>query len=197
MKFPLTAIALAAVSVTAHAEVIPLKLTPGLWEETRVTMINGKNIGEAMQMARAKMMERMTPEQRKIMQEEMGSRMGAGPEQSCLTPAQVAKGIDTADIKRKMEESAQGCKLDIISASSSGAKFKATCVGPQGIGYRATGEYTVPNAKEWRFKMVGDGKATGPNGAPVPQGGDFHATQEVTARWKSSDCGSVPPRQEG
>lgn len=192
--FAVTAI-LAALPLAGHAEVIPLKLAPGLWEETRVTMINGQNVGETMRAAREKMMARLTPEQRKAMQEQMGQHMGGGPVQVCLTPAQVAKGIDTNEIKRKMEESARGCKLDIISASSAGAKFNAACTGPNGSGYQGTGEYTVANPKEWRFKMVGNGKVTGPNGSPT--GPDMQATQEVTARWKGSDCGSVLPRQDG
>lgn len=188
------AASLAAIPLASQAEVIPLKLAPGLWEETRVTMINGQNATETLRAAREKMMARMTPEQRKIMEEKMGGRTGTGPVQVCLTPAQVAKGIDTADIKRKMEESAQGCKLDIVSASSAGAKFKAACLGPKGSGYHGSGEYTVASPKEWRFKMVGDGKVSGPDGSP--SGPDIHATQEVTARWKGSDCGSVQPRQD-
>lgn len=187
--------ALATVSLACQAEVIPLKLTPGLWEESRVTLVNGQNVDDAMRKAREKMMARLTPEQRKMMEAQMGGRGAGGNSQVCLTAAQVAKGIDTADLKRKMEESSQGCTLDIISASSAGAKFKAACMGPQGSTYNGTGEYTVSNSKEWRFKMVADGKVTGPNGAPAPQAGNFHATQEVTARWKGSDCGSVPPRE--
>lgn len=198
MKFTTKALAisigLVSVCLSSHAEVIPLKLTPGLWEETRVTLINGQDIEAAIRKSRERMMARLTPEQRK----EMESRgEGGGLSQSCLTPAQVAKGIDTAEIKRKMEDSARGCSLDIISANSAGAKFKAACLGPQGAGLNGTGEYTVTNSKEWHFKMVGDGKVTGPNGVPVPQGGDIHATQEVTARWKGSDCGNVAPRSDG
>ncbi|WP_426338096.1 DUF3617 family protein [Pseudoduganella sp. S-14] len=201
MNYAMKALALSAslatVCLHGHAEVIALKLAPGLWEETRVTMINGQNVEEAMRKGRERMMARLTPEQRKQMQDQMGQGSNAGGTQTCLTAAQVAKGVDTEDIKRKMEQSSQGCKLDIISASSSSAKFKAACMGPQGTNYKGSGEYIVANSKEWRFKMVGDGKVTGPNGAPVPQTGDFHATQEVTARWKGSDCGSVAPQQEG
>jgi hypothetical protein len=199
MSFAIKALALAAslatVCLSSHAEVISLKLTPGLWEQTRVTKVNGQDVEAAMRKGREQMMARMSPEERKIMEEEMGKH-GADGTLSCLTPAQVAKGIDTADLKRKMEESSEGCKLDIISASSSGAKFKAACMGPQGSNYKGSGEYTVTNSKEWHFKMVGDGKVTGPNGAPMPQGGNVHATQEVTARWKGSNCGSVQPEQE-
>ncbi|WP_028105018.1 DUF3617 domain-containing protein [Pseudoduganella violaceinigra] len=199
MKFCIKDLALgaslAAICLSSQAEIIPLKLAPGLWEETRVTLINGQNVDEAIRKSQEKMMARLTPEQRKEMQEQMGNRGAGGTVQTCLTPAQVAKGIDTDRIKRKMEESARGCKLDIISASSSGAKFNASCMGPQGGGYKGIGEYMVPSTKEWRFKMVGDGKMTGPNGAPA-QGGDVHASQEVTARWKGSDCGNVPPRLE-
>ncbi|MYN05649.1 DUF3617 family protein [Pseudoduganella sp. DS3] len=189
------AASLAAIPFTSQAEVIPLKLTPGLWEETRVTMINGQNATETLRAARERMMARMTPEQRKIMEEKMGGRGGAGPVQVCLTPAQVAKGIDTNEVKRKMEDAARGCKLDILSASSAGAKFKAVCQGPNGTGYQGSGEYTVSSPKEWRFKMVSDGKMTGPDANLT--GGEFHASQEVTARWKGSDCGAVPPREEG
>ncbi len=200
MKYAMKALALSAALATVclqgHAEVIPLKLAPGLWEETRVTMINGQNVEEAMRKGRERMMARLTPEQRKQMQDQMGQGSNAGGTQTCLTAAQVAKGVDTEEIKRKMEQASQGCKLDIISASSSGAKFKAACMGPQGTNYNGSGEYVVANSKEWRFKMAGDGKVTGPNGAPVPQAGDFHATQEVTARWKGSDCGKVAPQQE-
>ncbi len=200
MNFTLKALtlgaSLATVCLASQAEVIPLKLAPGLWEETRVTLINGQNVEEALRKGRERMMARLTPEQRKQMQEQMGQGGNGGATQTCLTPAQVAKGVDTEEIKRKMEQSSQGCKLDIISASSSGAKFKAACMGPQGTNYNGSGEYIVASNKEWRFKMVGDGKVTGPNGAPVPQAGDFYATQEVTARWKGSDCGKVAPQQE-
>lgn len=188
---------LAAICLPSQAEVIPLKLAPGLWEETSVTMINGHSVEEVMRKSQERMMARLTPEQRKQMQEQMADRDGGGTTQTCLTPAQVAHGIDTADIKRKMEESMQGCKVDIISANSSGARFKAACIGPQGNGYNGSGEYTVRNAKEWSYKMVGDGKPMSPNGAPLPQVGDVHATQEVTARWKGSDCGNVQPGVDG
>lgn len=201
MKFAIKAFtlgaSLATVTLASQAEVIPLKLAPGLWEETRVTLINGQNVEEAMRKGREKMMARLTPEQRKQMQEQMGHGGNGGATQTCLTPAQVAKGVDTEDIKRKMEQSSRGCKLDIISASSAGAKFKAACIGPQGSNYNGSGEYVVTNSKEWHFKMVADGKVTGPNGAPAPQASDFHATQEVTARWKGSECGNVAPEQEG
>lgn len=59
----------------------------------------------------------------------------------------------------------------------------------RGAGLKGTGEYTVTSSKEWHF--------SGPNGVPVAQGSDIHATQEVTARWKGSDCGNVAPRSDG
>ncbi|XLZ71300.1 DUF3617 domain-containing protein [Massilia sp. SR12] len=195
VKALIIAASLAAFPLASQAEVIPLKLAPGLWEESRVLMVNGQNATETMRASRERMMARMTPEQRKIMEDKMGSQMGGGPVQVCLTPAQVAKGIDTEEVRRKMQDGAQGCKLDILSASSAGAKFKATCLGPNGTGYHGSGEYTVTSPKEWHFKMVGDGKVTGPDGTPT--GANIHASQEVTARWKGSDCGSVQPRQDG
>lgn len=185
---------LVSLSTASHAEVIPLKLAPGLWEETRVTLVNGQDVQATMRKHQERMMARMTPEQRKIMQESMGQQGANGAALNCLTPAQVAKGVDVDELRRQMEKSAQGCKLNVMSANASGAKFSAVCSGPQGMTFKGNGEYTVNNSKEWRFKMVSDGKVTGPDGAPLPQGGDFHATQEVHARWKASSCGSVASR---
>ena len=187
---------LTATATASHAEVLKPKLAPGLWEETRVTLVNGQNMEGAMQKHMEKMMARMTPEQRKQMQASMGNRGKGGVVQTCLTPAQVAKGIDTEAIKRRMENSAKGCTMDILSASAAGGKFKAVCMGPQGATYNGTGEYKVSSDKEWSFKMVADGKVAGANGEPVPQAGNFQATQEVHARWKGSVCGSVPPRED-
>src|SRR5687768_15003855 len=56
---------LATACMSSHAEVIALKLTPGLWEETRVTMVNGRNVEESMRKGMEKMMANLTPEQRK------------------------------------------------------------------------------------------------------------------------------------
>lgn len=193
---PLT-LALCAFATASHAEIIKTKLAPGLWEETRVTLINGKNVEDARAKHMEKIMANMTPEQRKKMQDAMGKRGQGGTVQTCLTPAQVAKGIDTEAIKRKMENASQGCTLDIISASAAGGKFKTACAGPQGASYSGTGEFKVNSDKEWSFKMVADGKVAGPDGSPLPQGGNFQASQEVHARWKGSDCGSVQPMDDG
>ena len=200
MKHTVRSIAListfAAISSASHAEVVKPKLAPGLWEETRVTLVNGQNMEDAMQKHMEKIMARMTPEQRKQMQASMGNRGKGGVVQTCLTPAQVAKGIDTEAIKRRMENSSKGCTMNILSASAAGGKFKAVCMGPQGATYNGTGEYKVSSDKEWSFKMVADGKAVGANGEAMPQAGSFQATQEVHARWKGSDCAGVPPRED-
>lgn len=190
-------LALAALSTAAQAEIIKTKLAPGLWEETRVTLLNGQNMEEMRQKHMEKMMANLTLEQRQKMQDAMGKRGKGGTVLTCLTPAQVAKGIDTDAIKRRMENASQGCTMDILSASASGGKFKANCSGPQGATYNGTGEYKVSSDKEWSFKMVANGKVVGPNGAEMPQAANFQATQEVHARWKGSDCGTVKPYDDG
>jgi hypothetical protein len=184
-------VSLATLSMASQAEVLKFKIAPGLWEETHTTLINGKNVEDGMRQQMAAMMARMTPEQRKMMQESMGNRTAGGATLICITPERVAKGFDTDTLKRNLENKAQGCTLDLISSSPSGAKYKAVCSGAQGANYSGNGEYKATSDKEWSFNMVADGKVTGPNGAPVPQAGNFHATQEVHARWKSSDCGKV------
>ncbi|MDE2429568.1 MAG: DUF3617 domain-containing protein [Burkholderiales bacterium] len=179
-------------SVPALAETIALKLRPGLWEETRSTLINGKNLEEIMQKQMEKSMSRLTPEQRAQMQK--SGRMGGGTAQSCLSAAQVAKGINVDEIRQKMQAASRGCSLNIISADASGAKFNTTCMGPGGGDYKGLGEYKVSNDKEWSFKMVGDGSMKGVPAA-AGQNGNFHVTQEVHAHWKSADCGSVAPTE--
>jgi hypothetical protein len=196
-RYPLPLmISLCAVASATHAETIKTNLAPGLWEETRVTLVNGKNVDEARQKHMEKIMANLTPEQRKEMQNAMGSRGKGGTVLTCLTAAQVAKGIDTDAIKRKMENSSQGCTMEILSASATGGKFKGVCAGPQGATYNGAGEFKISSDKEWSFKMVADGKVAGPNGAALPQAANFQASQEVHARWKSSNCGDVMPMDD-
>ncbi|MBI3284818.1 MAG: DUF3617 family protein [Burkholderiales bacterium] len=183
--------ALSVASMTSHAEIIKLKLAPGLWEESRTTLINGQNLEEIMRKQMEKNMARMTPEQRAQMPKSMGNMSAGGKVESCLSAAEVAKGIDTESIKEKLQNSAKGCTLNIVSADQSGARFNAVCMGPDGANYKGTGEYKIKNEKEWSFKMVADGRAQGPDGAVIAQAGNFHATQEVQSRWKAGNCGNV------
>jgi len=182
--------ATSALTANAYAENISVKIAPGLWESDHVMLVNGQNIVEMMRKQMEKSMASMTPEQRAGMEKSLANSGMSGKSQYCVTPEQVAKGMDVDSFKRKMESSQKSCKVSIISASEKGGKFSAVCNMQNGSTSNATGEYIVKSDKEWTYNMVSDGivaAGTMP-GAPA---GKMHATIDAHARWKGSDCGSI------
>ncbi|MEB0137582.1 DUF3617 family protein [Undibacterium sp. CCC2.1] len=158
-----------AISISAaSAQTIKIKLQPGLWEESNTTLINGQNLQEMMR--------------------KQSGAPAAGKNETCLTPAQVNKGIDLADIKNKIAENAKGCSVHAISADESGGQFELQCSSPEGLSYQGHGQYRVKNDKEWSFTMQADGKLPGASNK-------LNVRVEQVAHWKSSQCGKVAAQQ--
>ncbi|MFZ6850009.1 DUF3617 domain-containing protein [Undibacterium sp. RuRC25W] len=186
MAISCLSIALYAVVLPINAQTVSIKLLPGLWEDEHVIMINGQNMLDSMHKQMEKNMAHMSPEQRAIMQESLDH--SSGKRQYCLTPSEVAKGLDVGAIKKKMEETEKNCTFNIASASEKGGKFTAVCIMPDGTSSNSTGEYIVKNNKEWTYSMVSDGTIAGGQGGATNK---IHAKIEAHAHWKDSKCGKV------
>lgn len=177
----------------AQAENIKFKLAPGLWEQTTTTLMDGKNLEESMHKQMEQTMSRMTPEQRAQMQKAMDKISGGGKIQTCLTPAAIAKGIDTDNIRKHAANANKDCTVTVTSMSDTGAKFDMVCTRAQGT-QKGTGEYKLKSDKEWSFNMVSNGTMT-PHGNASAPARTMQITVDMQARWKGSDCGSVAPKE--
>ena len=182
------------VAATAQAEIIPLKLTPGLWEQTSAIVVNGQNLEQMMFQMREQMMAKMKPEERAILQQNMPSMAenpAAGKHLDCLTPAYVAKGIDTEQFRKQLESSAKQCDVRLLSASASGGKYEMNCKIPNGGTQKAVGEYVVKSDKEWTYHAVANGDMQG-----APAGTKYQSTIDLHGVWKGANCGKVRPVAE-
>ena len=181
-------------SFFSQAEIIKVNLTPGLWEENFIAIINGKNMKELMKQQMDKSLEKMPPEQREQVLKSMKNSGLSGKKLNCLSEAQVNKGFDIDSIKNKMKESGKNCEMTNVSASVKGGKFDVSC-NEHGTESKGTGEYTVVSPKEWTYKMTMDGEISKAYGAAMGAGasGKIHAVITSQAKWKKADCGDVKP----
>ena len=178
-------------ALQAGAEVLPLKIAPGLWEQTRTTIVNGQNFEAAMAKMQERMLANASPEEREILQQDMAKRGGKGGARAmeCITPEAVAKGLDTEKIRRQLQNSSKNCEVRFLSATPKGGNFEMVCMLPNGGSQKGSGEFVLKSDKEWGFNAVSSGDVAGaPPGTPKMQ-----ATVEIKSVWKGSDCGSVRP----
>jgi len=179
-------------SVAVQAEVIPMKLMPGLWEESSSTTLNGQNMQSAIRQMQEQMMAKMSPEERAQMQSAMGGRDGSGKKLVCLSPEQVARGINVDKIKKQIEQDSGGnCAVSSWTVNASGGKFNLSCASPTGEKQQGQGEFIAKNNKEWSFHLTSGGDMPGAGGKPQK----YQAVVQSRSVWKSSDCGTVRPEE--
>jgi len=93
--------AASTLTASVYAENVSVKIAPGLWESDHVMLVNGQNIVEMMRKQMEKSMASMTPEQRTGMEKSLANSGMSGKSQYCVTPEQVAKGMDVESFKKK------------------------------------------------------------------------------------------------
>lgn len=175
----LICLALLPLSTIALAQ----KVTPGLWEHS-MTMKGG---GE-MEAAMAKMkdeMARMSPEQRKMMQDMMAQRgisigTGAGGKaitaKVCITPEMASRD--------EIPQHDSNCKQTSKERSGNTVRFKFACTGKEAAS--GEGEYTFVSDKQHQGKTVIN---TTVKGKPE------RMEMDHSGKWLAADCGSVAPRK--
>ncbi|MBV1776513.1 DUF3617 domain-containing protein [Burkholderiaceae bacterium DAT-1] len=173
-----------------QAEILYVKIAPGLWEHTSKTLLNGRNLESAVDELQAHLLANASPEEREILLEGMKEQGGnAGKYLECITPVAVAKGLDTEKVRQQIQNAQPNCQARLLNATAHGAKFELSCALPNGGSQKGVGEYVLKNEKEWTFHAVSSGDIQGaPAGA-----GKYQATVDVNAVWKGSSCGNVRP----
>lgn len=158
------------------------KITPGLWEHS-MTMKGG---GGEMDAAMAQMkdeMAKMSPEQRKMMQDMMASRgvsVGAAGRaitaKTCITPEMASRD--------EMPQQDGNCKQTSKERSGNTVRVKFACTGDKPA--TGEGEYTFVNDKQHKGRTV---VTTTVKGKPE------RMEMEHSGKWLSADCGAVQPRK--
>ncbi len=174
----LALIALLAAAGSAQAQ----KMKPGLWEHS--TAVKGGEMAAAMA-GMQEQMARMSPDERKMMEQMMAQRGmsmpgaggGAGTTvRVCVTADQAAR--DEVPLAESQ------CKRTSLNRSGNTVRFTFTCEGERAAS--GEGQFTFVSATEQRgtVRMT----RTRPQGQPE--------TMEVqtTTKWLGADCGDVKPR---
>lgn len=167
------------------------KVSPGLWENS-MTMKSG---GGEMDGAMARMkdeMARMTPEQRKMMEDMMakqgvsvgaGGVGGAGGAGSQAISAKVCITPEMA-LRDEMPQQDGNCKQTAKERSGNTLRYKFTCGGDKPSS--GEGEVTFVSDKQHKGKTMIN---TTINGKPA------RMEMEHSGKWLAADCGNIAPRK--
>ncbi len=179
---------LAGLAGPAHAQ---KQIAPGLWENTVTvkTQPGGQFDGAMSQMQ--EQLSKLTPEQRKKVEEMMASRgapggaaMGAGMSamagkpttvKVCITPEQAARD--------EMPQNQGRCTQTSKERSGNTLKFKFSCAGERPV--TGEGEYTFASDKVHTGHVVV---------SMMVKGQPERLEMQHDGRWLGADCGDVKPR---
>lgn len=174
---PTAVLLLACLSASAWSQ----KLAPGLWEQS-MTMKSASGQIEQQMSQMQREMAKLPPDQRKMMEQMMGSRgvgMGAGPGQPttvrvCVTPEQAARD--------ELPQHDGRCKQTAMERSGNKLRFRFACSGePPTSG---EGEYTFESSKAHSGNVVIN---------TAVQGRPERMEMQTRGRWLAADCGAIKP----
>lgn len=185
----------------AQAQTLSPAPTPGLWENEFKMTLNGQDIGAMMRKAQEDMLKSMPPEQRAqmaAMMKSQGNPFG-GKQPDCLTPEEVARGIDVKTMLADLQKDAGNCRFEPVQAGGSKVSFKGRCQDPEGFSGDIAGEMKIESSKAVSFRYEGKGRmpamARMPGMAAGGQGADGLVTMlmQGQSRWVAASCGNVKP----
>ena len=175
-----------AFAFQAQAQSLSTLPQAGLWEADVQMLVNGEDVMAKMRAARAEMMKKLTPEQRKMM-ESMQPASASDKTLSCLDEKNIAEFADPRKALAKSMKEQQHCKADVVSVSGNTVKYKVRCDDPQGTTGDFNGEYTLLDTQHWTYTMQGKGQMAAAGNKPIEM------KTSSQGRWVSADCGSVKP----
>jgi hypothetical protein len=181
MKTLPASIALMSAALAGLASAQPMKLQPGLWEQT-MTMKTGSGEMEAKMAQMQQQLANMPPEQRKMV-EDMMAKQGMGMAGSgrnttikmCVSPEQAERA--------EMPQQDGNCKQEMVERSGGTVRYRFSCTGEHPTS--GEGEYTMTNPSSY------SGKATV---LTQVKGKPEKIDMTTVGRWVSADCGNIKPR---
>jgi hypothetical protein len=185
---------LAAAGAQAQLRTLPL---PGLWEQESRVLVNGQDMMAMVRQMQAEMMKKMTPEQRKQMQAQMGSTGLSGPIRECLTADEAKRFSDPKRVIEDMQKDSPNCRFQPATVTSDTVAFTGTCADPNGFTGTVKGDVHLVSDKVWTGRFSGQGR--GPANAQMPGAAGPNNTAmtvqtEMKGRWLASQCGDVKPQ---
>ncbi|HEV8689090.1 MAG TPA: DUF3617 domain-containing protein [Ideonella sp.] len=174
-------IAVVASTVCGTALAQPMKLQPGLWEQT-MTMKTASGEMEAKMAQMQQQMANMPPEQRKMV-EDMMARQGVGMSGSGRnTTIRMCISAEQAE-RAEMPQHEGNCKQEMLERSGGTVRYKFSCTGEHPTS--GEGEYTMTNPNSYSGKAS---VLTQVKGKPEK------IDMTTNGRWVSADCGAIKPR---
>jgi len=179
MKKPPLLIPLLAVAGIASAQ--PMKLQPGLWEQT-MTMKSSSGEMEAKMAQMQQQLAAMPPEQRKMVEDMMakqGVGMGGGGRPTTIKMCVSAEQAERAELPQQDGN----CKQEMVERSGGTVKYRFSCTGDHPSS--GEGEYTMTDPNNY------SGKATV---LTQVKGKPEKLDMTSTGKWVGADCGNIKPR---
>jgi len=159
-------------AAAARAENVQVK--PGLWAQSNITTVNGKQMQMPNLGAGAQEYQRIQQAAKQI-----GLPEGGIPSLSC-----ERKGSYDARELLAKEKMASECKFDVLDQRRDGARFSLRCQMPQGGVSQGSGEVTILNGgTEARMTMS--------SRADI-QGKPLNVEMKSVSKWIGADCAHPP-----
>lgn len=185
----------------AAASAQTLKTLPlaGLWESQNKITVNGADLMAQMRAAQAEALKGLSAAERAQVEQMMKAQgvdpFGSGPQQECLTAAQVAKYADPKAWLNEMNADDPSCRYELVSVTADTVNFKGRCRSEDGYTGDILGSMTQHDPKRYSGRATGKGRWGGP---PLPgakgAAGSSDYLLEFNGRWVAASCGKVAPR---
>lgn len=153
---------------------------PGLWEVR--TKMGGNPELDRAQVEMQKALAGLSPQQRKQMEEMMGSQglaLGTGADGGIVTRVCISKEMAEQNVPPVHTEG--DCTATVTERGANRMKARFTCANPPSQG---EGEWTFQGDTGYAMKMT---TTTTHKGKPLI------STMEGQGRWVSADCGKIAP----
>lgn len=169
---------LAFFSTSPELAAQPLKIQPGLWEQTMTVRSQSGRVENVMGILQQQL-DMLPPEQRRRMEETLAAQgVSLGDK---VNTYRICISEDQADLDQ-VKLADENCTQEVVERSGNSLRLRFNCTGnPPASG---EGEITIINSREYQ------GQAT----IQTQVGGLSEQVRiEQTGRWIASDCGNIQP----
>lgn len=169
---------------------------PGLWMSESITLVDGKDVAEAVMLAQVEGLQKLPPEQRALVEQALRQRAQQKTRPECLTPDEVALITRPQALLARLEESMPGCRFQPVMAGGSRLSFTGQCTNPDGFSGDLQGQWTLSGDRATHMVLRGKGRVAGAETLGLKGGAQaLHEFQtESRSTWQATDCGAVKPR---
>ena len=155
------------------------KMKPGLWEHSFTMKSKTGDVEKGLEQMK-KAMAKMTPEQRKMMEDMMAKQgMGMSDKGTSVKVCISKEQAENLEIPQNQEDN---CEQEILKRTPNSIKIKFTCTGESNS--TGEGEFTLVNSTSYVGKAIVDIES---------KGNKDRLNMDQKGKWLSADCGSIKP----